>query len=242
MNQSLQLSSYLSLGACDGPSLRTVLFLYGCPLRCDYCHNPETWTGEEFTTETHENLLKKIRRNKPYFKNGGGVTISGGEPLLQQKNIIPLFQALQQEGVHCCIDTSACVPVQSELLEVADLFLVDIKFLSGEEYQKYTGLDIFQNLCHLLEETKKAQVPIWIRHVLYPQVTDSEQYIQRLLDFIAQYPQIQRVDLLPFKNICTTKYETMSLDFRMKDTPLTPADHVKKLKAMVAEIYPTAPE
>ncbi len=236
MKQILKLSSYQSLGACDGPSLRTVLFLYGCPLRCDYCHNPETWTGEEYTEETIENLMKKILRNKPYFKDGGGVTVSGGEPLLQQENIVPLFEILKEENIHRCIDTSACVEISPELLALTDLFLLDVKFLSGEEYKKYTGLDIFETVLSFLEKSKKT--PIWIRHVLYPKVSDNKEYVKKLLDFCQQYENIQRLDLLPFKNICTTKYETMNLDFRMKDTPLTNTETVEELKSMVAQVYP----
>ncbi|MFI3253215.1 MAG: pyruvate formate-lyase-activating protein [Eubacteriales bacterium] len=238
MQHTLKLSSYQSLGACDGPSLRTVLFLYGCPLRCDYCHNPETWTGEEFQEETIENLVKKIQRNKPYFKNNGGVTVSGGEPLLQQEGILTLFQALNEEGIHCCIDTSACVEPTTELLALTDLFLLDIKFLSGEEYKEYTGQDIFPSVLQFLNRTQEAQKPLWIRHVLYPNVTDHQDYIKKLLDFTQQYNHIQRLDLLPFKNICSTKYDSMNLEFKMKDTPLTHTDTVERLKSLVAEVYP----
>ncbi len=230
---TLRVSSFQSLGACDGPSLRSVIFLYGCPLRCDYCHNPETWTGNEFTEETVEYWANRIKRNKPYYKDGGGVTVSGGEPLLQQKQIVPFFQIMKEEDIHTCIDTSACVEISDELLELTDLLLVDVKFLSGEEYVKYTGLDIFDHLLHLLNATKEKNVPIWIRHVLYPEVTDNEEYIQRLMDFLKPYTNIQRIDLLPFKNICITKYETMNLPFKMQNTPLTDKEMVKKLKAMV---------
>lgn len=237
MNQTLKVSSFLSMGACDGPSLRSVIFLFGCPLRCDYCHNPETWHTEkpEFQEETIENLVKKVLRYKPYYTNNGGVTVSGGEPLLQQDNIIPLFQGLHAEGVHCCIDSSAGVKIKSELLDLCDLLLVDIKFLSGQEYLQYTGLDIWDNLLYLLDQCKATKTPIWIRHVLYPEVTDSEDYVQRLLDFCKNYDNIQRIDLLPFKNICTSKYETLNLPFKMKDTPLTAQSQVDKLKQMVAD-------
>lgn len=229
----LKVSSFQSLGACDGPSLRSVLFLYGCPLRCDYCHNPETWTGEEYSEETIEYWLKKIRRNQPYFKDGGGVTVSGGDPLLQQKQVIPLFKQLKEEGIHTCMDTSACVPVSEELLDYTDLFLLDVKFLSGAEYLKYTGLDIFDSVLAFLEATQAKGNPLWIRHVLYPEVTDNEEYVGRLLEFLKDYDNIQRIDLLPFKNICNTKYETMNMTFKMENTPLTSTDVVDKLKDMV---------
>ncbi len=238
MEHTLKLSSFLSMGACDGPGLRTVLFLYGCPLRCRYCHNPETWSGEGFTTETVAHLLGKIRRNKPYFNQGGGVTVSGGEPLLQQKSLVPLFQALKEEGIHRCIDTSACVEILPELLDLTDLFLLDVKFLSGEAYKTYTGLDIFDSVVGFLQRCTEERKPVWIRHVLYPGVTDNRAYVDSLLKFCQEYDQIVRVDLLPFKNICTTKYETMGMEFPMADTKLTSHEVVAELKAMVTEVYP----
>lgn len=232
-SEIFKVSSYQSLGACDGPSLRTVIFLFGCPLRCEYCHNPETWTGNDYQEMEIQELSRKIIRNKPYFKDGGGVTVSGGEPLLHQKEIIHLFQRLKEEEIHCCIDTSACFEIQEELLDLTDLFLVDIKFLSGEEYHKHTGLDIFSSLLNFLERCKEAGKPIWIRHVLYPKLTDNEEYIRRLMDFTDNYPNIQRIDLLPFKSICTTKYETLGINFPMKDVSGTDPEQVKFLKDLV---------
>lgn len=230
-----KVSSYQSMGACDGPSLRTVVFLYGCPLRCAYCHNPETWTGEDFTLMTVEQLAKKIIRNKTYFKDGGGVTISGGEPLLHQKQLISLFEKMKEEGIHTCLDTSGSEKVTSELLDLTDLFLVDVKFLSGEEYQAHIKRDIFDSMVDLLEQTKENNKAIWIRHVLYPGLTDNKEYVTRLLDFLAPYTQIQRVDLLPFKSICTTKYERLGIPFPMADVKASPAAVISEVKALVPE-------
>lgn len=233
MSETLKVSSFLSLGACDGPSLRSVIFLYGCPLRCDYCHNPETWTGGEYTEQSVDDLVAKIRRNKPYFKDGGGVTVSGGEPLLQQKQVISFFRKLKEEGVNTCMDTCASEEVSQELLDVTDLFLVDIKFLSGEEYAKHAGRDIFDSMHRFLEQTKEQKKPIWIRHVLYPGLTANEAYIKRLVEFTNQYPQIERIDLLPFKSICTTKYDTLGIKFPMEGVADVKADLAKQLKSLL---------
>lgn len=233
--EMLKVSSYQSMGACDGPSLRTVVFLFGCPLRCEYCHNPETWTGDEYTLMTVDELASKIVRNKSYFKNGGGVTISGGEPLLHQKQVISLFKKMKEEGIHTCMDTSGSEVVTQELLDLTDLFLVDVKFLSGEEYLKHIKKDVFDSMVHLLEQTKEAKKPIWIRHVLYPGLTDSTEYVSRLLEFLEAYDQIERVDLLPFKSICTTKYERLGIPFPMADVKASPSSVIKEVKALVPE-------
>lgn len=232
-NNKLKVNSFLSMGGSDGPGVRTVVFLQGCPLRCDYCHNPETWDFSKEDGEEISSLVKKIVRYKPYYKDNGGVTISGGEPLCQQKSLINLLKSLKENSIHTCIDTSAGVEIDEELIVYTDLILCDIKFLSGDEYLKHTGLDIFENVIKLLEVTKKHNIPIWIRHVLYPNITDNEKYILRLKVFCKNYPNIERIELLPFKNICQTKYDNLNLDFKMKDTPLTPFEKVELLKNLV---------
>lgn len=233
MEPHLKLSSFQSMGACDGPSLRSVLFLYGCPLRCDYCHNPETWHGDQFSLVSVEEMAKKVLRNKSYFRNGGGVTVSGGEPLLQQEGVNSLFHRLKEQGIHCCLDTSACVAVSDDLLSLTDLFLLDVKFLSGAEYLKHTGLDIFPQVLAFLEQSKEAEKPLWIRHVLYPGLTDRPEYVTKLLNFLSDYPQIQRIDLLPFKNICSSKYQSLGLVFPLGELALTNQQVIAKLKALI---------
>lgn len=233
MSEQLKVSSYQSLGAVDGPSLRTVVFLHGCPLRCMYCHNPETWTGKDIQEYTPEDLAKKVLRNKPYFKDGGGITVSGGEPLLQQKGIISLFETLKEQDIHTCVDTSASEAVLPRLMELTDLFLIDVKFLSGEEYLKYVKNDIYDSMVAMLHQTKETKTPIWIRHVMVPDVTANKEYIGRLLDFLQEFDNIERIDLLPYKSLCTTKYENLKLEFPMAGVKESPPALVKELKAMV---------
>ncbi|MFI3228285.1 MAG: pyruvate formate-lyase-activating protein [Clostridia bacterium] len=226
------LNSFLSLGGSDGPGIRSVIFLQGCPLRCDYCHNPETWDFKEADSDV-TSLAKKVVRYKPYYKNGGGVTVSGGEPLCQQAPLIELFKQLKEQDIHTCIDTSAGVPIDEKLLEYTDLILCDIKFLSNEEYEKHTGLAIFENVVKLLELTKKHATPIWIRHVLYPNLTDNEEYVLKIKDFCKDYPNIERIELLPFKNICQTKYDDLGLNFKMAETPLISSEKLKNLRDLL---------
>lgn len=228
-NNKLSISSYLSMGATDGPGVRTVFFLNGCTLRCEYCHNPETWEFKKPDSDIDE-LVKKVLRYKPYYRNGGGVTVSGGEPLYQQNAVASFFKKLNENDIHTCLDTSACIEISDELLKYTDLILCDIKFLSGAEYEKYTGLDIFDNVKKLLEKSNK---PVWIRHVLLPNVTDNKDYIIALRDFCSQYKCIKRIELLPFKNICSTKYEELDIDFKLKTLPLTDYKVVENLKSIV---------
>ncbi len=229
----LQVSSFQSLGGCDGPSLRSVVFLYGCPLRCHYCHNPETWWGEGFSLVSVAELAEKVVRNKSYFRQGGGVTLSGGEPLLQQEGAAALLECVKNQGIHTCVDTSASLPVSQRLLDATDLFLVDVKFLSGAEYLEYTGAEVFGQVVDFLEQTKKQGKPLWIRHVLFPGVTDSPDYVGRLVEFLADYPQIQRIDLLPYKSLCVTKYQNLALPFPMAGVPEPHPDLVAELEALL---------
>lgn len=228
----ISMNSFLSMGATDGPGVRSVVFFQGCKLRCDYCHNPETWEFKTAQTDIDE-IVSKVLRYKPYYKDNGGVTISGGEPLGQQNELTALLKKLKANNIHTAVDTSVAMPVQSDFLDYTDMILLDVKFLSNEEYKKHTGLEIFDNVIDLLEKTQKMKIPVWIRHVLYPNITDNEQYVTKLKEFLSKYNNIERIDLLPFKNICISKYENLGLDFKMKDTKLTPIEQVQKLKKMV---------
>ncbi|MFI3249685.1 MAG: pyruvate formate-lyase-activating protein [Eubacteriales bacterium] len=238
MSDSLQVSSFLSMSGCDGPSLRSVIFLYGCPLRCDYCHNPETWTGEEFETHSVDSLLKKVLRYRSYYKNGGGVTISGGEPLLQQNTVVSLLKQLKENEIHTCIDTCGAITPSEDLLALTDLFLLDVKFLSQSEYITHTKTDIFEQVICFLELCQSHEKPIWVRHVLYPDLTDHEDYVSKLLALLSPYSNVERVELLPFRSLCTTKYQELSLPFPMEGVTESDPERVETLKGLVSRAFP----
>lgn len=218
--EKLAVNSFLSLGACDGPSVRSVIFLQGCPLRCDYCHNPETWefyndSSSISQLEDIDNLVNKILSYKSFYKNGGGVTVSGGEPLCQQENVKILFQKLKAHNIHTCLDTSGAVEVDLKLLEVTDLIICDLKFLTGHEYEKYTGKNIMNSLRFLLNLSNKLNIPVWIRHVIYPNVTDTIGYKEKIKEFCSLYSNVEKVEFLPLKKICAYKYKEMGLKFKL---------------------------
>lgn len=231
-NNKFSLNSFLSLGGSDGPGVRSVIFLQGCPLRCDYCHNPETLEFKSPDTDI-ASLVDKVTRFKSYYKDGGGVTVSGGEPLCQQDTLIEFFKLLKANDIHTCIDTSAGVKIKQDLLEYTDLILCDIKFLSNEEYKLYTSSTVFDNVLDLLEITKQNDTKLWIRHVLYPDVTDNEEYVLRIKELCSDYPNIERIELLPFKNICQSKYDNLGIPFKMADVKLISNEKLKQLRALV---------
>lgn len=222
--------SIQSLGAVDGPGLRSVVFLQGCPLRCVYCHNPDTWDFSGGTKTGAEELVGRLLRFRPYWGKDGGVTVSGGEPLSQAEFVLELFQRLHQAGIHTALDTSGNgdLKMAERVLMETDTALVDLKFLTEEEYQ--TG-------CHgslkrteaFLDLTKEMNVPIWIRHVSVPGLTASEEYMRRVLEKAMSYPNLKKLEFLPFHNMCLEKYERMGIPFPLKDTPVMEPDAWKEL-------------
>ena len=229
--------SIQSLGAVDGPGLRSVVFLQGCPLRCAYCHNPDTWDFSGGMEMTVDALVEKLLRFRPYWGNNhgtaaavGGVTVSGGEPLAQPEFVLHLFQKLHEHGVHTALDTSGTCDLRraKEVLKETDLALVDLKFLTEDEY----AAGCHGSLAHtekFLELTREMNVPIWIRHVAVPGMTANEDYMKRVKQKAMSYPNLLKMEFLPFHNMCLEKYERMGIPFPLKDTPVMEPDSWKEL-------------
>lgn len=226
-------SSFLSLGGADGPSIRSVVFMQGCPIRCIYCHNPETWEFKENNINS-DDLVAKILRYKPYYAQNGGVTLSGGEPLCQPKFIYDLFTKLKKHDIHTCIDTSAQVNLIDivDVLKITDLVLCDIKFLSDVEYKKYTNGD-FNKVSDFLDLCLELNIPIWIRHVIIPNITDNNEYILKLKSFCLKYTNIEKIELLPYKNICQSKYDNLGIEFKMKHLSSISNETLKNLQNLL---------
>lgn len=229
-----RIHSLQSLGAVDGPGLRYVVFLQGCPLRCVYCHNPDTWAfggGQELTADE---LTAKIIRFKGYFGKEGGVTVSGGEPLWQAEFVTELFQKLHQQGIHTALDTS-CVRVDAaaqELLCHTDLVLADLKFTTPEDYRRYTGGD-YHTVRHFLDRTREMGVPVWIRHVVVPGLNDTVESMCEVQEIAQSYPNLQKIEWLPFQNLCQEKYDSMGIPFPLEATqPMAQ----ERLDALVQEL------
>jgi pyruvate formate lyase activating enzyme len=210
-----------SCGVFDGPGIRTVIFLQGCKLRCLYCHNPDTWAltgrGEEMDIPA---LLEKLSQFKPFMKSSqGGVTVSGGEPLLQKKFLLAFFKVLKAEGFHTCIDTNGMVQlddVTHELMDVTDLFLMDIKHIDSKKHQELVGKDNKLPLA-FLDALDQSQQNVWIRYVIVPGLTDDPSDVEELARHLSQYSCIQQIDLLPYHKMGSYKYDEMNLKYRLKE-------------------------
>ncbi len=208
-----------SLGTVDGPGLRCVVFTSGCPLRCSYCHNPETWKVDGGEAVDSKEIAEKIIRLYPYIKNGG-VTFSGGEPCVQSEFICDVISQITQTKLHIALDTSGSVLNDSaiKLISMCDLIMLDIKFTSGEDYQKYTGGSLSDTL-KFLDKCRELNKEVWVRHVVVPTLNDNDGDIKRLVKIIEPYDNISRVELLPFKKLCLEKYEGLGISFPLTDIP-----------------------
>ncbi len=222
--------SLQSMGTVDGPGVRAVLFTEGCPLRCAYCHNPDTWEMKEGNLVSAEEIAERILRLYPYIKNGG-VTFSGGEPCVQAEFLCETAALLKEKKLHIALDTSGCVYNEKveKLLELTDLILLDVKMTSEEDYEKYIGGSFEKTLdfLRILEEKKKD---VWIRHVVVPGINDREEDILRLKEILSPFSCIRKIELLPFRTLCLEKYENMGIEFPLKDTPQMDTERLHKLE------------
>ena len=226
--------SFQSLGAVDGPGLRYVVFMQGCPLRCGYCHNPDTWEMDAGAFYSAQQIVDALLRYRPYFGETGGLTVTGGEPLMQSAFTRELFALCHMHGVHTCLDTSGCVlnDTVRALLEETDHCLLDVKFTNDLDYLRYTRGGLKQTLA-FLEELQRRNLPTWIRQVIVPELNDTAENVQALNALIAPYPCIERVELLPFHKLCVEKYQRMGLTFAFDDYPAATQENVDALQAQV---------
>ncbi|MBR6530024.1 MAG: pyruvate formate lyase-activating protein [Clostridia bacterium] len=227
-----------SFGTVDGPGVRYVLFLSGCPLRCAYCHNPDTWATPAAETLSAEEVLREYRKNRAFYT--GGITVTGGEPLLQTEFVTELFTLAQTEGVHTCLDTSGATfdPENTEkidhLLAVTSLVLLDIKHAERDAHVALTGADNDRILAFARHLNEK-KVPTWIRHVLVPTLTDSEEHLKALARIVAPLANVQAVDLLPYHTMGRAKYESLGLDYPLANVPAATSADVARARAILAE-------
>lgn len=211
--------SLQSLGTVDGPGVRAVVFGEGCPLRCAYCHNPDTWECRESDLVEADEIAEKILRLYPYIKDGG-VTFSGGEPCLQAEFFATLAERLKERGLHIAVDT--CGEVYNEsverLLSLTDLVLLDIKMTDEESYANHTGGSL-RRVMSFLDMLENKGIEVWVRHVVVPNINDSREDIEKLARLISGHRCVKRVELLPFKTLCKEKYKSLGIKFPLEDTP-----------------------
>ena len=212
------INSICSLGTVDGPGIRYVVFLQGCNLRCGCCHNPETWEINTNNETTSDELVGKVIRYKSYFANNGGITISGGEPLLQAKFIKDVFTKCHNENINTCLDTSGSILNDDvkEVLDHTDLVLLDIKYTNEGDYSKYV-LTSYKKVLEFLSYLNEIDKPTIIRQVIIPTLNDNKENILKLKEIANTYKCIKKVELLPFKKICQSKYDNLNIEFKFKD-------------------------
>ena len=211
--------SIQSLGAVDGPGVRYVVFLQGCPLRCAYCHNPDTWDFSGGQEREAAELVQEICRYKMYFGDKGGVTVSGGEPLLQPAFVGELFRLLHGEGIHTALDTSGVGNLEAarRVLEHTDLILGDLKFATPEEYKTHCKADM-EKILSFYRLAAELNVPLWVRHVVVPGLNDNLEDLRAIKALAESFPNLEKIEWLPFHNLCVEKYQSMGIPFPLAGT------------------------
>lgn len=210
-----------SMGLVDGPGIRTVIFLQGCRLRCMYCHNPDTWAAKapENIILSPEDLLKRIVRFKPYFGSDGGVTFSGGEPLLQPEFLCEILAMCKEAGIHTCLDTAGCGTGNYErILSNTDLLLYDVKHYTEDGYRKITGHSDSETK-RFLKTAQSMGVPLWIRHVVVPGLTDTDTHLEGLESYLNSLDHIEKIQLLPYHTLGAHKYRQMNMKYPLDKVP-----------------------
>lgn len=231
-----RISSIESMGLLDGPGIRFVAFLQGCKLRCKYCHNPETWdvNGRSKITSPEE-LIKKISRFKNYFGTDGGVTFSGGEPLLQPEFLLECLKLCKKENIHTCIDTAGVgFGEYDEILDYTDLVILDIKAVDEGEYRELTGQDI-KYFNQFLSVTQRKNKKLWLRQVIVPNMNDDREHIVALCEFAKKLKNVEKVELLPYKTIGVHKYRDLNIPYRLDGVPELSEEKLDELNKILKE-------
>jgi pyruvate formate lyase activating enzyme len=230
-----QFKGYVSkietFATADGPGVRTVVFLSGCTLRCVYCHNPDMWEDKNGQAYTLDELMVKLVRMKPYFKNGGGVSFCGGEPLFQSKFLLECLKACQAQGIHTVLDTAGVgqVSMFDEILKYTDLVILDIKGIDDLDYEAMTQVKQ-STTPQFLQAVKKANTKVWLRHVIVPEMNDSVEHVIKLANIIHTIPNVERVELLGYHTLGQSKYSTIRISDPLEGVKALDKDLLKQLQ------------
>lgn len=222
-----RIHSLESFGTVDGPGTRYVVFVQGCPMRCLYCHNPDTWSMTAGELMEPQYIYEQYVKNEPFYQNGGGLTVTGGEPLMQVDFLIDLFTLLKEHGVHTCIDTSGIVYTKGnvelikkldKLMELTDLVMLDIKHIDPVKHKEITSQPN-EGILAFAEYVSEKGVELWIRHVVVPDLTDDDEYLYKLGYFVGGLKMLKALDVLPYHDMGKTKYKKLGIDYPLADTP-----------------------
>ena len=228
-----------TMGLFDGPGIRTVIFFQGCSLRCKYCHNPDTWSGKTNQLYSIESLMALVKPYKNYYdSSGGGVTLSGGEPLLQSEFLVEFAKALKEEGIHVALDTSGIGKNNmnyESLLKYIDLVLLDIKHYSKKGFHEMTGRDN-SNLYAFIKDLNSSNAKVWVRNVIVETINDSEEYIEKFKNFTDRISNVEKIELLPFHKMCNNKYEALDYTFPLRNYEETSEEKINFLQEKLKKI------
>ena len=229
-----RIHSIQSLAASDGPGLRFAVFMQGCPLRCGCCHNPDTWDFAGGKEETAEEIVKKASRYKSYFGEKGGITVSGGEPLMQADFVREVIELSHNEGINTCLDTSGCIINDDvkNLLKHTDLVLLDMKYTDGGLYKKHVGCEM-EKAIDFLAYLNKEKIPVTLRQVIIPTLNDNEDNIKKLKELADNHECVDKIELLPFRKLCQIKYDNMGIEFPFKDIPEPSKETMETLENII---------
>jgi len=237
-----RIHSLESFGTVDGPGVRYVIFVQGCPMRCAYCHNPDTWAMNAGELMEPSYLIEQYNRNISFYK-GGGITVTGGEPLMQVDFLIDLFTLAKQENIHTCIDSSGIAynPENQEwlkkldhLMTLTDLVMLDIKHIDPDKHVELTAQPN-TNILKFAEYLDEKKIPMWIRHVVVPGITDDPVYLEKLGYFIGKFKNLKALDILPYHDMGTVKYENLGMEYKLKDVKPMEKSKVPELKKFVLD-------
>ena len=226
--------SIQSLGTLDGPGVRFVIFMQGCPLRCGCCHNPDTWETDGGTLYEPQELVRRAMRFREYFGEAGGVTVSGGEPLLQTDFVRELFTLCHDEGINTCLDTSGCIfsDAVKDVLSVTDRVLLDLKYTADALYREYVGCGIDAPM-FFLAYLNEQKISTTLRQVIIPTLNDNEENIRTLKQIADAHLCVDKIELLPFRKICQVKYDKMGKEFRFGHLPEPTREQMKAFEAII---------
>lgn len=224
-----------TMGLVDGPNIRTVIFMQGCPLRCMFCHNPDTWQLKSNFMMTSKEVVDEVRKYRTYIEMGGGVTFSGGEPLLQSEFLLDMLKLCKKAGFHTCIDTSGTgysKQYLDEILKYTDLVILDIKAIDRKNYEEITfrKMDMFN---YFIERLKINNNKLWIRQVIMPGVNDNEEYILKLKEYIKQFNNVEKVELLPYHTLGLEKYKKLNIDYKLSSMEPMDKERCKELEELL---------
>ena len=243
-----KIHSFFAGGTVDGPGIRYVIFVKGCPLRCMYCHNPDTWTQDGALEFEASNVVKEALRYRGYFQTGGGVTITGGEPLMQIDFVTEVFKLLKKNNIHTALDTSGIVFDENnsellnkfnELIKYTDLVLLDIKHIDDNEHIKLTGKSN-KNVLAFAKYLSNNNVHMWIRHVLVPGITLNDEYLKKTKDFIDTLNNVDKVEVLPYHTMGVAKYKSLGIPYRLEGVEAPTKEEVRHAKYLLGVIKDVA--